>query len=146
MNIKITVTIELPGSQMANSDEVRQEYETIQKNRQIPKGERKKLDLKHHTVEFVTLSDGKKEFSMPFFTRKYKPAKQVMNMGEEAYEEFLKYPMGFKAPEDYTNGATPNEKAINYWYGLAENKRLEFKLKRFARDMGGVLDSFHVYE
>ena len=78
----------------------------------------------------LTLGPDKEETII--FVRKSKPAKQVINMTEAAYEAMIdgKAPYGYK------------EKVP--WTKLTKNQRIKWHCMRIAAQMGGTFDSFQV--
>lgn len=74
-NVKISVTFELPGSQMLTSQEC-EENPNLYEINNVSISLRKRVDKKH----FETVKE-----NIRFKTRGCKPAKQVFKMSKEAY-------------------------------------------------------------
>ena len=107
-----------------------------------------------------TDKNGKPDGSIVVYTRKSYPAKRHMNITNEAYEDFISKsvpesfhaPKGFKAPEIVTPKGKTRPKYINIalkeqaWLEMSETERLEWHLKGICQALGGVLDSYKVFE
>lgn len=73
-----------------------------------------------------------------FHTRKSEPAKQVMNICQEAYD----YMTSDNRPEWFrVSGENPN----TLWAKMSEEQRLQLHLNRLAESFGGVVDSYEVF-
>lgn len=168
---KVNLVIALPGRTMMS------EQECLRKVRKPLMGKGKKSDKQvidkngnpvWHTVlepdpaktdrfqiDFKD-KNGKPDGSIVVNTRKSYPAKQRLNICQEAYENFISAsvpdafyaPKGFKPPEVTTStgkkrfkykGVPIKEQA---WLEMSQTERLEWHLKGVCAAMGGVMESY----
>lgn len=87
---------------------------------------------KFNHFEVKVMDKGKPE-TLKVSTRKCKPAKQVISLSEEAYQEF-------------TNPNAMPYKFKGVWKGLTNNQRIQWHCQQIAEAMGGVLDSFVILD
>ena len=128
-DIKLSVTITLPGSVMMSSQE-------CEKN---PK--------ENYDRNFITLSvkridpKTKKEFfrnePLEYKTRKCKTAQQVIKMCDEAYE-YMTSPV---CPEWFNSSYGGPSR----WKKLMKEDRLEYHLDRLCKSFGGTSYTYAVY-
>ena len=85
----------------------------------------------HHTLTPIT-----------FRTRKSKPAKQSINLCEEAY----KYMTARAAKEEDDRANCPEWSRPKEWYKLSVTQRLEAHLDRICKSLNGVSFEYHVLE
>lgn len=126
VSIKLSVTIELPGSTMMTS-QVCDENPTENYRRH-----RILLNVKHFDKKT------KKSFyriePLEFKTRKCIPAKQSINMSNEAYE----YMTSAACPEWYPFG-------IGKWKRLSPIERLEQHLDRICKSFKGISYTYVIF-
>lgn len=128
-NLKLSVTIVLPGSTMMTS-QVCDENPEKNYNKHFMLLDVKKIDRKTKRPYYV------KE-PINFQTRKCVEAKQVINMYDEAYN----YMTSTTCPSWYN--PHQNNKS---WKGLSKKQRLEEHLDRVCKSMGGIYFSYVVFE
>lgn len=128
-NLKLNVTIVLPGSTMMTSQECdknpEKNYTTHTMMVQV-----KKLDKKTKKPYYV------KE-PINYQTRKCVEAKQVINMYDEAYN----YMTSSVAPSWYNPGY-----GNRTWKGLSKRQRLEEHLYMICKSLGGTSFSYVVFD
>lgn len=69
------------------------------------------------------------------YTRKSKPAKQVINMTQEAYDNMLSK----EAPYNYRG-------EFGLWKTLSKNQKIKWHCMQIAKSVGGEFDSFQVLD
>lgn len=117
-NIKISLSIALPGSVL------------FSKESSFKNG---KPDPEKHHKEFMKIEDGKGHFeTITVNTRKCIPAKQIINISEEAYNYFI----SDEKPSDYRND----------WKSMSIQARLYWHLSEIAKSRGGKMISYQVLE
>ena len=116
---KVTLTILLPGSQMYSNKECEENKELLSNN---------SLELSYlkNSGKFV-------RETIHFSTRKSRPAKQVINLCNEAYE----YMISKEAPWFVKPGL---------WVQLSKKARLEKHLENITQSLGGVNYTYNVLE
>lgn len=90
------------------------------------------------TMKIETFIDGspeRREEELTIFVRKSKPARQVINMTEEAYEAMLSK----EAPYNYRDEFGP-------WRKLSKNQKIKWHCIQIATSVGGEFDSFQVLD
>lgn len=118
-NIKVNLSIILPGSTMLS----------VEETTRVTKSGNRVLDTKKcNKLEVIANKQ-----SVTVFTRKCKPAKQVIHLNEEAYEYM-------------TSAKEVPSKYKGVWRGLSENERLRWHCNQIAQDMGGVVDDIQVLD
>lgn len=80
-----------------------------------------------------TLALGPDKEETTVFVRKSKPAKQVINMTEDAYNAMIDK----KVPYNYRDKKVP-------WTKLTKNQRIKWHCMQIAAQVGGIFDSFQV--
>lgn len=86
-----------------------------------------------------------------FYTRKCKPAKQVLNISSEAYEYFVSFevPEGYWPPADFKPNKTLLKRGISRtkqaWMAMSDKSRLEWHLHRICASRGGTLEGYKVF-
>lgn len=116
-----------------------------------------------HDIEVETLDADKKKHPerITFFTRKQREAKQVINMPQEAYDYFIssEKPFGYRAPRDFKPTMPTRSRfdrklkewvdgvpiEVQAWRAASEKERLEWHLRNVAQSLGGVVDSYTVF-
>lgn len=117
-NVKLSVTIELPGSTMMTSQECDKNPNNYEDN---------KLILSVKCFDKKTKKTFYKKEPLVFKTRKCISAKQVINMNDDAYN----YMTSTACPEWYQFG-------ISKWKKLSATERLELHLSRTCESFGGT--------
>ena len=157
-NIKMSLVIELPGSQMMSKQEclkkLRKPVLSKRTGKQLFKNGKPvfKTELvddfdkcDKHTVK----SNGQFIHS---FTRKSIPARQHIDMSYEAYEYMTSnsFPEGYQAPHDFMpnkillkRGIGRNQQA---WMSLSEDEKLMWHFNRIAADRHGKVVDYIVYD
>ena len=127
--IKLSVTIELPGSQMVTSQECDQ---NPKKKLDYCDFNKILLNIKHYDKKT------KKSFyriePLYFYTRKCIPAHQSINMTEEAFT----YMTSTMCPEWYPFG-------LSKWKKLTPTERLELHLDRTCKALRGTSYTYTVF-
>jgi len=139
---KIRLSITLPGSVMLSQEEtcklqtVTERTESGHVKVKDGKIVTKEVLLpdkhKFHHFELKVMDKGKPEI-LKIATRKCHRATQVVNICEEAYEEFIK-----PVPTPY--------KYKGVWKALTNNQRVQWHCQQIAEAMGGTLDSFVILD
>lgn len=75
---------------------------------------------------------GKVSFQAKVFVRKSRPAKQVINLSEEAYQNMI------------SPVAPPEFKGT--WSALTKNQKLKWHCNRIAQQLGGEVESFQILD
>lgn len=118
---KVTLTILLPGSQMYSHKECEENKELLDNN---------SLELEYikdkKTGKYV-------RETIHFNTRKCRPAKQVINICNEAYE----YMISKEAPWFVKPGL---------WVQLSKKLRLEKHLENITQSLGGIKYTYNILE
>lgn len=117
-NIKISLSIILPGSVMFSK-------EASFKNANIIPA--------RHDKEFLKVKDERGHFeTITVNTRKCIPAKQVINMTEQAYNYFISE----EKPRSYKGD----------WRKMSEEAKLNWHMNNIAKSLGGELDDYKVLD
>ena len=82
----------------------------------------------------MKVNDSNEEEEITVFVRKNKPAKQVINMTQEAYDYMIskEEPYGYRGP--------------TMWSSLKKNQRVKWHCIQIATSLGGIFDSFQVLD
>ena len=146
--IKVNLIMSLPGRTMMS------EQECLRKVRKPLMGKGKKANKQ------VIDKNGKPDGYIIVHTRKSRPAKRHLNICQEAYKDFISnsvpeqfhVPKGFKAPEVITPKGKKRPKYIGIalkqqaWLEMSKTERLEWHLRGLCTALGGVLDSYTVFD
>lgn len=140
-NIKVNLSILLPGSTMLSVEE---STRIIEEPVRTPSGRIKQLNNKavtkqirvvdthkHDKFELEVLNKGKKE-TIKIFTRKCKRAKQIMHLNEDAYD----YMVSGERPPQYKG----------VWLSLTPYQRLKWHCNRIAESLGGTVESIQILD
>jgi hypothetical protein len=123
-DIKLSLTIVLPGSTMMSEQE-------CSKN--------SSENYNHFTMTVGSKHDRK---TIHFATRKCKPARMVMNLGLETYNYFTA-----KSKNRRTDAQNcPSWSRPDIWYNLSVEQRLKKHLARITADRGGISYTYAVFE
>jgi len=118
-NIKVNLSILLQGSTMLS----------VEESTRIAKDGERVIDTHKHEKLEITVGKGQ---TVKVFTRKCKPAKQIIHLTEEAYE----YMTGDNFPYQYKG----------VWKALKPNEKLRWHCNRIAESLGGTVDSIMVLD
>lgn len=127
-NVKMSVTIMLPGGTMMAPQECGENPKNYDRNVIT-------LSVKHFDKK--TKKSFFRNEPLEFKTRKCNPVPQVINMSEEAYE----YMTSAMCPEWFIPMG-----GISKWKKLSANERLDFHLERTCQAMGGISFDYVVFE
>lgn len=136
-NIKLSLSILLPGSTMFSEQECSKQLKKQFKTKRGKSFYKTVLvpDYDKHDSFTIKVTEGKKEVPLTVFIRKTKSARQVLNLSEEAYDYFIskEVPIGFLG----------GPKA---WNSLTNNQKIKWHCIRIAQQMNGWVESFQVME
>lgn len=157
-NIKMSLTIELPGSQLLSKQECLKQL----KKPVISKRTGKQLFRNGKPVFKTVLVDDFDKCDkhtvksngqfIHYFTRKSVPAKQHIDMSYEAYQYMTgnSFPEGYQAPHDFMPNKTLLKKGIGRtqqaWMHLSEDEKLMWHFSRIAADRHGRVVDYIVYQ
>lgn len=117
-NIKISLSIELPGSTMFSKEA------SFKNATPLPD---------KHNKEFMKIKNGNGNLeTITINTRKCIPAKQVINISEEAYNYFI----SDEKPPEYRSD----------WKKMSSAARLYYHLDSIAKAMGGKMIDYKVLD
>lgn len=142
IDIKLNLSIELPGSTMLSKEEcLKTTRKVIGKKTKAGKIYKKAIEVKvedwdkmeKHSMR-VANTKGTNPEIITFHTRKCKPAKQSLNMSKEAYE----YMIG--------KDSCPSWSKPGKWAAMSEKERLEAHLQRTVEYLGGISYTYQVFE
>lgn len=151
-DIKISLTIELPGSTMVSRTDALKTVKVKKRNKNgkpiLDKNgnpiivEQIVEDYSKNDYHELRITDDKGKLSdiVGYFTRKCKPAYQAINLSREAYEYFIskEKPFNFRTDE--------NKHPERVWKQMTEIQRLEWHLNTYAEAMGGILIDYKVFD
>lgn len=142
IDIKLNLSIELPGSTMLSKEEcLKTTRKVIEKKTKAGKIYKRTIEAKvedwdkmeKHSIR-VTNTNGTNPEIVTFYTRKCKPATQSLNMSKEAYEYMI--------DED----SCPSWSKPGKWAAMSEKERLEAHLQRTVEHLGGISYTYQVFE
>ena len=85
-----------------------------------------------------------------YFTRKNRPAKQTINISEEAYNYYIsiEVPSNFHIPVELRASLKRSHESFEQqaWKKLSKEERLEWHLKSICDSMGGTMESYTVFD
>ena len=140
--IKLNLSIELPGSTMLSKDEcLKTTHKVIEKKTKAGKIYKKTIKVRvedwdkmeKHTVR-VTDTNGANPEIITFHTRKCTPATQSLNISKEAYEYMI------------DKDSCPSWSKPGKWAAMSEKERLEAHLQRTVEYLGGISYTYQVFE
>ena len=162
-NTKMSLTIELPGSQMMSKQEclkkLRKPVLSNRTGKQLFKNGKPVFKTEivddydkcdRHTIKVYNKMSKENQF-IHYFTRKSIPARQHINMGYEAYEYMTgnSFPEGYQAPHDFMPNKTLLKRGIGRnqqaWMSLSEDEKLMWHFNRIAADMHGKVVDYIVF-
>ncbi len=140
-DVKLSLSIILPGSVMLSEQECSKQLKKQVKNKsgKVITKNGKPLYKKVNVLDFdkcdsfeLSLQVDKKTEIIKVFTRKCKQAKQVINLSEAAFQYFI-------------SNEQPSEFRGN-WKSLSKNKKISWHCNRIAQQMGGILENFQILD
>lgn len=150
-DIKLSLSITLPGGVMYSQQEALKKLRKPVRNKKgkIVKKQGKAVlcdvwvpDFTKNDVTEMTLRTSSEEnpnvpqdTKLTVYTRKSKPAKQVINMTQEAYDNMLSK----EAPYNYRG-------EFGLWKTLSKNQKIKWHCMQIAKSVGGEFDSFQVLD
>ena len=126
-NIKLSLSVLLPGGTMYSKEE------SLKNPHLKDENAKNNLDLRKFDSFSIKLRDAKKVETHRIFVRKSKPARQVLNLSEEAYNYFI----GQEKPEKYKGEMGP-------WGKLTKNQKIIWHCNNIAENFGGSLESWEI--
>ena len=142
MEIKVSLTVELPGAIMWSKEEcLKTTHKVIEKKTKAGKIYKKTIKVRvedwdkmeKHTVR-VTDINGTNPEIIAFHTRKCKPATQSLNISKEAYEYMI------------DKDSCPSWSKPGKWVAMSKKERLESHLQRTVAHLGGISYTYQVFE
>lgn len=142
IDIKLNLSIELPGSTMLSKEEcLKTTRKVIKKKTKAGKIYKKTIEVKvedwdkmeKHSMR-VANTNGTNPEIITFHTRKCKPATQSLNMSKEAYEYMI------------DKDSCPSWSKPGEWTAMSEKERLEAHLQRTVEYLGGISYTYQVFE
>lgn len=174
-DVKVNLTILVPGANIMSEQECSKQLKKPvinQRGKYAGKQARDKHGnllwyyvtvpdvTKHNRHDIVVESKGVKE-TLTYYTRKQKTAKQTLNMTTEAYNYFIssEMPHGYRAPKSFkpympirSHMDRKTKKWVDgvpidvqSWRAASAEQRLEWHLHSICASMGGVMDSYTVF-
>lgn len=140
-NIKLSLSIILPGSVMWSKEESLKQLEKtvftksgkpLKKKGQVVKKLQLVPDFDKHDSFVLRVTENGKEVPLKVFVRSCKPAKQVINITQDGYD----YMVSNEKPYDFRGN----------WNGLSINQKLKWHCINIAKGIGGIVESFQVME
>ena len=125
-NVKISLTITLPGSVMVS------EVDSLKRISDKKGNTKEVFDFSKNNKQTMQLYHKGKKEQIEIFIRKSKPAKQVINLPQEAYDQFT----GDYIPRKY-NGK---------WKSLTPMQKIRWHCQQIAEELGGRLEDFKVFD
>lgn len=102
-----------------------------------------------HVFKILNKEENKLE-TYVYFTRKNKPAKQTINISEEAYNYYISIeaPSNFHIPAELRASLKRSHESFEQqaWKKLSKEERLEWHLKSICDSMGGTMESYTVFD
>ena len=140
--IKLSLSIELPGSTMFSKEEcLKTTHKVIEKKTKAGKIYKKTIKVKvedwdkmeEYSMK-VTNRDGTNPEIITFHTRKCKPATQSLNISKEAYEYMI------------DKDSCPSWSKPGKWAVMGKKERLKTHLQKIVEHLGGTSYSYQVFE
>lgn len=102
-----------------------------------------------HVFKIFNKEENKPE-TYVYFTRKNRPAKQTINISEEAYEYYVstEVPSSFHIPAELRASLKRSHESFEQqaWKKLSKEERLVWHLKAICNSMGGTMESYTVFD
>ena len=128
---KLSLTFVLPGSTMISQ--------------QVAENKPKKFMEEHKIVlKGYKSKKDKGPVIINFMTRKSIPAKQVLRMSKEAYEQIIKKPISPKYSKFIS--ATKGNKPKRLWDTLSEDVKIKKYCELIAQDLGAISFTYTIFE
>ena len=140
--IKLNLSIELPGSTMLKKEEcLKTTHKVIEKKTKAGKIYKKTIKvevedwdkMEKHSMR-VADKNGTNTEIITFHTRKCKPATQSLNISKEAYEYMI------------DKDSCPSWSKPSKWTAMSKKERLEAHLQRTVEHLGGTSYTYQVFE
>ena len=140
--IKLNLSIELPGSTMLKKEEcLKTTHKVIEKKTKAGKIYKKTIKvevedwdkMEKHSMR-VTDKDGTNPEIITFHTRKCKSATQSLNISKDAYEYMI------------DKDSCPSWSKPGKWATMSKKERLEAHLQRTVEYLGGTSYTYQVFE
>ena len=140
--IKLNLSIELPGSTMLKKEEcLKTTHKVIEKKTKAGKIYKKTIKVEVEDWDKmekysmrVTDKNGTNPEIITFHTRKCKPATQSLNISKEAYEYMI------------DKDSCPSWSKPGKWAAMSKKERLETHLQRTVEYLGGTLYTYQVFD
>lgn len=102
-----------------------------------------------HVFKLLNKEENKLE-TYVYFTRKNRPAKQTINISEEAYKYYtsVEVPSNFHIPAELRASLKRSHESFEQqaWKKFSKEERLVWHLKAICDSMGGVMESYTVFD
>ena len=140
MEVKVSLTIELPGAMMWSKEEcLKTTHKVIKKETKAGKIYKKTNKVKVEDWDkmdehIMRVAGVFKTQVITFHTRKCKPAAQSLNISKEAYEYMI------------DKDSCPSWSKPSKWAAMSEKERLEAHLQRTVEYLGGTSYTYQVFE
>ena len=139
-DIKVSLTIELPGAKMVSKEECLKttQVPVLKHGKPVYKKGKMLYELKEvedpdkHDSYRLTGNLNKEKYSIVFNVRKQETITQVINISTEAYEYFL---------SNYSAIGS-----LNHWKRTLPHQRLMMHLEQIAKSLGGKVKKFYVFD
>ena len=140
MEVKVSLTIELPGAMMWSKEEcLKTTHKVIKKETKAGKIYKKTIKVKvedwdkmdEHTMR---VAGGFKPQVITFHTRKCKPAAQSLNISKEAYEYMI------------DKDSCPSWCKPSKWAATSKKQTLAAHLQRTVEHLGGTSYTYQVFD
>lgn len=169
VNTKVNLTILLQGGTMLSEGDCSKEVKRPVINQRGKYAGKQKRDkdgnlvfetvlvpdpdkLNHQSIRISYTMNGEKRVErLNFATRGTKPAKQSLNICEEAYEYMIgsEVPEGFRYPRDFKPNKALLKRGISIssqaWNAQSEKQKLEWHLHRICESRNGTLSDYTVF-
>lgn len=170
VNTKVNLVIILPGSTMLSERDCSKEIRkpVISQNGKYAGKQKKDKDgnplfktvlvpdpdkVNHHSIRISYEMNGEKRVEkLEFSTRGTKPARQSLNICEEAYDYMTgtEAPEGFRFPRDFKPNKVLARKGMSLmqqaWNTKSKKEKLEWHLSRICADRGGTLGDYTIFD
>lgn len=142
IDIKLNLSIELPGSTMLKKEEcLKTTHKVIEKKTKAGKIYKKTIKvevedwdkMEKHSMR-VADKNGTNPEIITFHTRKCKSATQSLNISKEAYEYMI------------DKDSCPSWSKPSKWTAMSKKERLEAHLQRTVEHLGGTSYTYQVFE
>lgn len=174
IDIKVSLTIVVPEATMLSTQECVKQLKKPVISKRTGKQVRDRkgnlvwkyeevpdLDkLDRHDIKISTINSQEVEV-ISFYTRKSKPARQVLNISREAYKSFIsnEMPPNYHAPKSfvpYMPTRSRNDRKLGKWVDgmpiniqawkqLSTEERLKWHLENIAQNFNGRVESYSVF-